>query len=185
MRNDIDYYYDVTPILDMNHFVELFLVSIALNGNLKEQSLKTYTIANLPVDYKNSIEKIMHSIDTGWAIEFANLIDINFYFETQADWELTFSKAIRDYLKKHYKNVEYDFEFDSIHIFFSQAEITYILNKYDQDCIKKMNHFAKLVLGFSKNRHLELLNKEVSKNAMRKYIRTSASTDSNFYKLDE
>ncbi len=182
MKNDIGYFYDINPTLDMNFFGELFLLSIALNDKeLIYNPNKEEIYAYLPKDYKECIEKIMYSKDTDWPFDFAKFINITFYYENQSDWEWAFSQIIQEYLEKNDKKHHYDFLLDAIVIPFKRHEIVSALKKYDRASIQAMDHFARLVLNFAKSRHMELTQKEAERTRKRDYIRVNKTKFSNSY----
>ncbi len=167
MKNEMNYFYDTTPVLDMEHFIDLLLASLASKTKTK--------VASLPQNYKESIEKIMYA-KNGWGIKFSELIDANKYYEDQYEWEKDFSIGIIEYLKKQQKEAQYDFNVDSINIKYTTNEIEETFNKYDNNVIETMNHFSNLIEAFSNNRRCDLIKKDVERDMNKEYIKTGSFT---------
>lgn len=173
MKNDIGYFYDVVPVLDLEHFIELLLVILAK----KNQSIYFYKPSNLltatlSTNYKEVIETIMYE-ENGWGMKFAKLIDITRYYFEQSEWELDLSQAFKKYIKERNKKLNYDFEFDYLEFEYAKEEIERVLVNYDEEIIEVMSHFANLVKDFGANRRYDLQKIQMDRKIRKRTIKIS------------
>jgi len=181
MKIDNGYFYNIEPLVDIEHFVELFLVTLAKNDSL--QPLLTDTrkkrIAIIPQNYKEKIESIMYS---KLAINFLRLIDSYQYYEKQSSWESKFAENLKEYLKNNNKVAKYNFNKDYIEISYSIEEIDKILKKYDKETQEIMEDLVfEVVFNCEYDRHSKLVYKEAKRSITRDYIATSPTTYTNVW----
>jgi len=173
MKIDNGYFYDIEPIMDIEHFVELFLVTLAKNDTSNKP------IAILPADYKEKIETIMYS---EVAIKFLKLIDSYEYYEKQSSWESKLSKSFKEYLNNNNKEANYNFKNDHVEITYSLEEIEEILNKYDEETQELMEDLLFLIeFNDDYDRHSKLIHTEAERSITRNYIFTSSTTFTNVW----
>ena len=98
----------------------------------------------LPASYKQNIQNIMCA-NNGWLEEFSVLIDTEEYLADHFGWELEFSMALEQTIKKLGKSFEYDFKGDMIKIEFTSKEVEDILSKFSNKTRNTLNHFSRLV----------------------------------------
>lgn len=181
MKIDNGYFYDIEPVIDIYHFVELFLVTLAKRDTLQPVIIDTRTtrVAILKTDYKEKIESLMYSED---AINFLKLIDSYHYYEKQSGWELKLANNFKEYLKKNNKVANYNFEHDHVEVTYSVEEINEILKNYDEEIQELMED---LVFFIESNRdyerHSKLVNKEGKRNSQRAYIASSPTAYTNVW----
>lgn len=155
MNDDIGYFYNIIPIIDMEKFVMLLLADLASKSPITCFDNPNKKIACLKTDYKRIIEKIMYE-ENGWGIKFAQLIDIKQYYNNQLEWENEFSLNISKILEKLNKQITYNFLFDNIEIIFTEREINNIKSLYDEDFLKIMDHFSNLLSSYIFSRKYDL-----------------------------
>ena len=182
MKDDSSYFYENTPLLDIEHFVSLLLVTIGIQSS-KNHYLPNVekVMATLPTDYKASIASILYE-ENGWGMDFSSLIDTKMYYEHQSEWEEELSNAFNRFIENH--SYSYDFSWDTLSIEIPTKEVLEILKQYDKTFLTSMDHFAYLLVSSSKNRHWELMKKEAERSVKREYVRVSASRFSNSYTID-
>lgn len=166
-KEDIGYFYEVTPMIDMQHFVEITLASLAN----KSQDFYFYKTnkktAYLPINYKNIIENIMYEAN-GWGIRFSPLINIKTYYENQLDWEIKLANQINKYLNTHDKQISIDLENDYYKIEFQDEEINQIMAEYDDDFLNIVDHFTNLLKDqLNNDRAYQLREKEFNRKIER------------------
>lgn len=134
--------------LDINDFVYLLLATLAENPKISDLKDRSKKIISLPVQYKQIIENILCA-DNGWKEEFSILIDTEEYFDDHFAWEQNLALALKQSLIDLNKTFEYDFEYDSLLISFTQDEINMILSQYpDEEVRNIMDHFANLLVDY-------------------------------------
>lgn len=178
MKIDSGYFYNVEPFIDLEHFVELFLISLANFNKLSSYSQdekKEYT-AVLPLNYKDNIYDAMFGPD---ALSFLHLINHYDYYENQSNWEYKLSEEINKYLMKNNKKLNYNFQNDRIEISFYDEEITKILEKYDSSIKNTMKNFISYIDILGEKRYNRLTEKETKRNIRRQYIKISEKEYSN------
>lgn len=135
MQIENKHFYNMEPVVDLEHFVELLVVTLA-NRDTIEPILRDTRVkrsARLFPNYKAKIEEAMYSKE---ASKYLQLIDSYHYYERQANWEMALSDCLNEYLKN--KKWKYDFRYDCIEIEFTIDEINNILSKYDEETKKIM-----------------------------------------------
>ncbi len=149
--DETKYFYDITPVMDMQNFVMLLLADLANKSPVFSQN-----IACLPVDYKQRMQEIMYE-ENGWGIRFSKLIPIEIYYENQKEYEQKLGLALQEALRQLGKETDYDFVSDCLKISFTQGEIEQIKNRYDPETLEIMDHFSNLLqdYSFSRNARLE------------------------------
>ena len=175
MKEDNGHFFDVEPVIDLEHFVELLLVTLANKDRLQpsfiDKRIKRHAI--LSTDYKKKIENTMYDEDSKC---FTKLIDYFDYYEHQSKWEMDISEC----LKKYSDRIKYNFEFDYLEIEFTINEIKEILSKYDVETKETMEVFIYYSdIGnndYSQKRHNNLIMKEIKRDHKRVYIRNSPTT---------
>ncbi len=153
MKDETNLYYDITPVMDLKHFAELMLVSIAEQD---ESYNKEIRIAFLPADYKKRIESIMYDID-GWKIKASKLFDVIEYYKDQMFWETKLSHELR----KLNKSVQYNWELDSLCINYNKQEIEDVKKLYDNETLEAMNEFTSILTDYALSRDRELDRKDL------------------------
>ncbi len=136
--------------LDVEHFSELLLASLANNTMVKIFSNPDIKTACLPFDYKDKIEKIVN--DKSFLDLFLDLINLEEYQKNQLSFEKSLSESVSNELKKLGKKVEIDIEQDMLYIRYTSFEVGDILSKYDESTIQTMNHFASLINNYAFSR---------------------------------
>ncbi len=179
MKDDSSYFYENTPLIDIDHFVALLLATLAEQS--PKNHMSTIETVLFPTDYKESIASILYE-ENGWGIYFSSLINTKMYYEHQSEWEHELSCAFNRFIESH--SYTYDFDGDTLSIEIPKTEILEILKQYDKEFLVSMDRFAYLLLNCSKNRHWELMKKEADRNLKREYIRISTSRFSNSYMID-
>ena len=175
LKNDINHFYETTALLEQSRFAELFLATLAYKTSIIYFYKTNKKMAQLPSDFKKTIETIMFC-ENGWGIRFSTLLDSEKYYKNQYGWENDFSNAISTYLKGKNKSIEYDFFHDAVLIQFTDQEISEIRSLYDEDILGIVDHFVSLVQNFSENRSHDLLGKESEREIHKQYIRTGPYT---------
>ena len=61
MKNDIGYFYDTEEVIDLKNFTELFIVMLAKKEKPFYYEKKSKKTAEIPTNYKQSIELVMHA----------------------------------------------------------------------------------------------------------------------------
>lgn len=168
---DNGYFYNVEPVVDLEHFIELLLVILTERDYLCYFAKNSIRIAELPTDYKKAIEKAMFD-NTIYTIQFSQLIDSYLYYEKQSLWEESLAESFKQYLSKNNKRTQYNFYHDTIEVTFTETEISEILEKYDEETQEIMRHLALYIDVPEFERHGELKIKESNRKLERKFIRT-------------
>ena len=181
MKIDNGHFYNTEPVIDLDHFVELLLVSLANKENYpKFNENSSIRIAELPLNYKEQIEEAMFS-DSDKIKDFLQLIDSYQYYEHQSKWEMSLADSFKRYLQSHNKSAEYNFHFDYIEIKYTTEEVERILSEYDEKVKEIMESFIFYIhLPYFK-RYDFLLDRETKRSIDRQYIRTGPYTYSNTY----
>lgn len=154
MKDEIEKYFDIDPLLSLEKFVELLFVSLAN----KTMLLGRRKPISFPFDYLRIIENIMYNNDSSWKIKFSKLIDIRNYYGKQADWERDFGREINKYLAN--RKVTYDFQWNYFSLEITPEESESVLKKYDEETIENMEHFTNLLTNSCYERRFLLKRKE-------------------------
>lgn len=162
IQEDIGHFFDITPVIDMRHFVLLLPADLAS----KSKTVPNDNIAYLPMDYKQRIQDIMLEAN-GWEIHFSKLIPIETYYEYQRKYEEKLGKMLKKVIQELRKPIEYDIENEVIKIPFTKEEIEKIKNDYDSETLKIMDHFTNLISNYSFSRNYELDHKMNVRNKSR------------------
>lgn len=162
LKEDTRYFIDITPVIDMKHFVLLLLADLAS----KSKTVPNDNIAYLPMDYKQRIQGIMFE-SNGWGIQFSKLIPIETYYEYQREYEEKLGKMLKKVIQELRKPIEYDIENEVIKIPFTKEEIENIKNDYDSETLKIMDYFIYLISDYSFSRNYELDHKMNVRNNSR------------------
>lgn len=162
MNDDIGYFYNINPIIDMEKFIMLLLADLASKSPITCFDNHDYKIACLTTDYKRVIEKIMYE-ENGWGIKFGQLIDIKQYYDNQIEWENEFAIAISKVLEKLNKQTNYDFMCDNIEIKFTNAEISSIKSQYDEDVLELIDHFSNLLSNYIYSRKFDIDERDIKR----------------------
>lgn len=178
----IDNYYNIEPVIDLYHFVELLLVTLA-NDQADDSNVEGIKIAKLYPDFKEKIERAMFD-ENGYQLDYLQLIDGYQYYENQAKWEMSLAKNLQEYLKQNHKALEYNFEYDHIEIEFTVSEISRILENYDQKTQEIMKNFIAYIEHHELSRFDQLLTKKSDRDIKREYIKVSKTTFNNTWGND-
>ena len=159
MKDETSHFYDIVPVIDIKHFAELMLVSIAEQDKSNKSEIKR---AFIPSDYKKRIESIMYQ-ENNWKIKFSKLIDITEYYDNQINWEDNLSIE----LSHISKDTKYSWELDSVYIDYNKQEIETIdfNTKKINIILKEINHniltkIQKLEMGEIKDLQVSNIFKE-------------------------
>ena len=179
MQIENKHFYNMEPVVDLEHFVELLVVTLANRDTIQPilRDTRVNRRARLFPDYKAKIEEAMYSKD---ALQYLQLIDSYQYYERQADWEMALSDCLNEYLKN--KKWKYNFRYDCIEIEFTVDEISNILAEYDEETKKIMKNlicYHDLEYNYPDIRYNKLLDKKYKRDVRRKYIRNGEHTFSN------
>lgn len=155
MKDETSYFYDIVPVIDIKHFAELMLVSIAEQDKSDKSEIKR---AFIPSDYKKRIESIMYQ-ENNWKIKFSKLIDITEYYDNQINWEDNLSIE----LSHISKDTKYSWELDSVYIDYNKQEIERIKKLYDPETLQVMKQFVSLITDYALSRRHEQDKKEMIK----------------------
>ena len=166
IKDDIGYFENVFPVMDMIGFARLLLADLAIKSKVIYFNGWKDNVACLNGDYKARIEEIMYS-DNGWAIKFSKLIDIKHYFNNQLTWEHQFSLALQSVLTELKKEWYYDFGYDDIKVSFNQNEIDKIKEEYDKETLEVMDHFSSLLSNVAMGRKWQLEEKKMTRRLNR------------------
>lgn len=164
--DDTSYFEDITPLLDMKHFVELLLADLASKTPIIYLDGRTTKTAVLSFYYKDIIQNIMYS-NNGWGIKFAKIINIHSYYEYQQDWEKKLGNTVRKVLKDLNKEINYDLAYDNFYIEFTSEEISNIKKNFDSETLLIMDYFSNLVGCNSMNRNALLNIKQLERSINR------------------
>ena len=168
IKDDIGYFENVFPIIDMRSFTRLLLADLASKSPILSLNGCKDKVICLNGDYKTRIEEIMYA-ENGWAISFSKFIDIEHYFNNQLTWEHQFSLSLQSVLTELNKEWSYDFESDNIEITFSQSEIDKIKGEYDEDILEVMDHFSSLLSDVTMGRKWKLEEKKMTRRLNRQH----------------
>lgn len=178
MKIDNGHFFNIEPVIDLEHFIELLLIMLIDDKGFNFITQKREWIANIPSNLLEQIENIMYSQDEE-IILFLQLIDSYQYYEKQLEWEITFTNTFKKYLQKINKTIKYDFQCSSLEVGFEEEEIQKILEQYDEKTLEIMQSFCEYLTYQGPVKHcFNLLLKE-KKRMKRKYIKTSEHTYSN------
>ncbi len=134
----------IEPVIDMKHFALLLLADLASKSHIHYFNKPNIKTAYLSAEYKKIIKDIMYE-ENGWGIKFAQIININSYYEFQTNWEKKLGTTIEKILKELNKEFIYDFENDGILVDFTKEEIDLIKSNYDYEVLTVMDHFSNLL----------------------------------------
>lgn len=178
MKIDNGHFFNIEPVIDLEHFIELLLIMLTDDKGFNFITQKREWIANIPSNLLEQIENIMYSQDEE-IILFLQLIDSYQYYEKQLEWETAFTNTFKKYLQKINKAIKYDFQHSRLEVEFEEEEIQKILEQYDEKTLEIMQSFCcHLTYQGPVNRYFDLLLKE-GKRMKRDYIKTSEHTYSN------
>ena len=140
--------------LKIEDFVYLLLATLGNNPKIIDLTDRDKRIVSLPSNYKQRIQNILCA-ENRWKEMFSVLIDIEEYFDDHFAWETRLANTLRIVLQVMNKNIEYDFERDSLIITFTNEEVEDVLNRYDEDIVNSMDHFTNLLTDYIYSREFQ------------------------------
>lgn len=142
-------------ILKIDDFVYLLLATLGTKPKIIDLNDRNKKIVSLPCNYKERIQNILCA-ENRWKEMFSGLINIEEYFDNHFAWEINLSNTLKNVLVEMNKNVEYNFESDSLIIIFTEEEVESILNRYESEELKNsMDHFTNLLTNYIYSREFQ------------------------------
>lgn len=167
----------VEPSMSMSRFVILMLANLAKRTQIYDYVDRNKRTATLPFDYASIIEKIMYSDKEELINDFADLIDIAYYYSFQNDWEEEFGITLKETVTELNKKIELDLVCQQFRIAFDKDEVSEIMNQYDDISLKAMDEFVSL-LSCQKYRHkAKVAEREFDRNSAKIMSEIEASKD--------
>lgn len=164
--------------LSLEDFTILMFGVLAKNSKIHDLDDFYKKIACLPFNYKQNIENILCA-DNRWKDMFSILLDVDDYFYDHFAWEMNFSYMINKVLGDFNKKIECDLVMDRFRVCFTNDEVNYILSKYDEEVINRMDHFTNLITDYIYTRQFQEMFYDYSANSVKKMqdLRKSEQND--------
>lgn len=164
----------IEPVMDLSNFALLLLADLARKSKIYNLESSNLLLAFLPLNYAEIIEKIMYE-KNGWAIKFAELIDIYNYYEYQNIWESEFGEAINKVIDENNLNYYLNFKYAGVEIAFTKKQVEDIRSNFDDETLDIMDHFSNLVNDSNYKRGNILINREIDRY-MSRFINNKSKT---------
>lgn len=142
----------IEPLMDIEHFTELFVCMMA--SDVEDFEGKAYKCKWN--DYKDEIAKVL-TTDFNDDVDYRYLIDIRKYNSKEKTWDKEFSKELKDYLGK--SKLKPGLGKDETYAIYSDEFIQSTLEKYIPESIELMKSFTDKVKYFdNKEKHYDSSN---------------------------